>query len=73
MKKQKDTNSKGTDRKRKLPLYKILIVLVIIFGIGFVVNSLFDTASDKVETMTQEEKDEVNDKWDEFMDILRDE
>lgn len=73
MKKQKNTNDKEIDRKRKLSFYKILIILVIVFGMVFVVNRLFDTASDKVESMTQEEKDEVNDKWDEYMDLLSDE
>ena len=37
---------------------------------GFFINSMFDKASDKVESMSQEEKDEVNEKWNAFMRSL---
>ena len=72
MKKTANPNKKDTGKNRKSSFYKILIICVVIFAAAFFVNSMFDTASNKVESMSQEEKDTMNNKWDDFMDSLSD-
>ncbi len=70
MKKTAEVDKKETGKKRRSGFYKILIICVVIFAMGFFINSMFDKASDKVESMSQEEKDEVNEKWNAFMRSL---
>ncbi len=72
MKKEKEIDDKRVKRGRP-SLYKILIILALILGLCAFTNSLFEAASDKVEDMTQEERDEINDKWNDLMDQLQDE
>ena len=64
-----DENGKK-ETKKKGGLKKVLIICVIIIAMFFVMGKAFDTASNKVESMSQEEKDEMNNKWDGFMDSL---
>lgn len=66
--KNNENNKKGT--KKKGNLRKILIICVIIVSVFFVMGKTFDTASNKVESMSQEEKDAMNNKWDDLMDSL---
>lgn len=68
--KKDENNKKETGKKGKLK--KILIIGVIIIAVFFVMGKAFDTASNKVDSMSQEEKDTMNNKWNDFMDSLND-
>lgn len=47
---------------------KLIILGVIVVVMCFVMGKSFDITSDRVESMSQEEKEEMNDKWDKFLD-----
>ena len=64
-----DENGKK-EIKKKGGFKKILIICVIIIAMFFVMGKAFDTASNKVESMSQEEKDAMNNKWNDAMDSL---
>lgn len=64
-----DENSRKTTGKKGV-LKKLLIICAIIMAMSFVISKAFDTASNAVESMSQEEKDAMNDKWDNFINWL---
>jgi uncharacterized membrane protein YvbJ len=70
MQRTADTNKKENSKKRRSPFYKILIICVVIFAMTFLINGMFNIASNRVESMSQEEQDEVNEKWNALMRSL---
>lgn len=64
-----DENSRKTTGKKGV-LKKLLIICAIIMAMSFVISKAIDTASNAVESMSQEEKDAMNAKWDNFINWL---
>lgn len=60
-----DESNRKTSKRKNL-LKRLLIICAIVIGLSFVIDKAFDNAADKMESMSQEEKDEMEDKWDKF-------